>query len=63
MKENYLTRDTLLRKLKNRHDETAWQEFADLYLRYIRSVLYNMQIFPDSIDDITQTVLLRAWEK
>jgi RNA polymerase sigma factor (sigma-70 family) len=63
MSEEYFTRETLLLKLKNRHDEEAWVDFINTYKRYIKAVLRNMNLNSADIDDISQSVLLQAWKK
>ena len=39
MKDSYITRETLLVRLRNRYDEEAWLDFAATYKRYIDSIL------------------------
>ena len=63
MKDSYITRETLLIRLRNRHDEDAWHEFVLTYQKYIFAILKNMQLQGASQDDIAQAVLLKAWEK
>ena len=39
MSENLNTRITLIGRLRNRNDDSAWTEFADFYKAYIFAVL------------------------
>ena len=63
MKESYVTRETLLIRLRNQHDEDAWNEFVLTYQKYIIAILQNMQLQGSNQEDILQAVLLKAWEK
>ena len=62
MSTEYNTRETLLLKLKNRHDDLAWQEFSDIYHRFICSIIMKMGVAHSECDDIAQDVLLKAWK-
>ena len=57
------TRQTLIQKVKNKHDEHSWAEFAEIYRPYIARVLLNMNINAADCDDLIQKTLLVCWEK
>ena len=59
MTDNYLTRQTLLLKLQNQHDEHAWEDFFETYHKYIRAILWNMNVRESDSNDILQTVMLK----
>ena len=56
------TRETLIMRLRDQRDEASWQEFDNLYRGYIAAVLRNAGVPPDTIDDLLQDVLLKAWK-
>ena len=62
MPQNYNTRETLLLKLKNSHDDKAWQEFHSIYQGFIWSILIKMSIPQADQGDLVQDVLIKAWK-
>jgi RNA polymerase sigma-70 factor (ECF subfamily) len=60
-KDPWVTRESLLLKVKNKGDEEAWQEFSDYYLSFVQMVLDKLKIDADISNDISQEVLLRIW--
>lgn len=62
MSDTYLTRNSLIRKLKLNHSEDAWKEFLFFYKSFICSIIRAMGINEADIDDICQQVLLRVWK-
>lgn len=63
MSENYNTRQTLLLKLKDQRDDHAWNDFYETYYRYIRAILWNMNLKEADANDILQSVMLKIWNK
>jgi RNA polymerase sigma factor (sigma-70 family) len=63
MKEALLTRKTLLQKIRNREDKTSWDEFIEIYRRYIYVVARNMNLNHQDAEDVMQKTLLILWEK
>lgn len=61
--DKYVTRKTLLMRAKNRNDQDAWEEFVEVYRRFIYHVLNRMNVNENDFDDMVQEVLLRLWEK
>lgn len=61
--DKYVTRKTLLMRAKNRDDQDAWEEFVEVYRRFIYHVLNRMNVNDNDFDDMVQEVLLRLWEK
>ena len=57
------TRHTLIQRLKNQHDENAWQTFTDTYSSYIESVLVKVGMPKNEVVDLRQDILLKLWEK
>ncbi len=61
--DKYVTRKTLLMRAKNRNDQDAWEEFVEVYRRFIYHVLNRMNVNENDFDDMVQEVLIRLWEK
>ena len=59
----YKTRVTLLQKLKDNHDDSAWADFAYYYRNYIYNIARRMNFGHDDADEIVQLVLLKSWKK
>lgn len=60
---SYRTRVTLLEKLKDRHDDAAWADFAYYYRSFIFNIARRMRLSEDDSNEIVQLVLLRSWDK
>jgi RNA polymerase sigma factor (sigma-70 family) len=63
MNNSYNTRQTLIAKIKDQHDETSWEEFIRLYERYIYVVVMKMGVPVKDVEDVCQRILLVIWEK
>ncbi len=63
MKNNLKTRQTLLIRIRNQHDEKSWEEFIGYYQSYVFAVVTNMNISHHDAEDIVQSVMLKAWKK
>jgi len=61
MSEEYVTRHTLLAKARA-NDETAWEEFVDIYRNFIYHILDTMCPENTEIDDMAQVILLNLWK-
>jgi RNA polymerase sigma factor (sigma-70 family) len=62
-KENK-TRQTLLIKIRNQYDDSAWEEFISFYRPYVYRVIQNLRnINVTDREDIVQEVMLIAWKK
>lgn len=58
------TRQTLLIKIRDQYDDSAWEEFISFYRPYVYRVVQNLQnINSIDRDDIIQEVMLIAWKK
>jgi RNA polymerase sigma factor (sigma-70 family) len=58
----YRTRLTLMERLKNSGDEKSWDEFNEIYRRFIYSIVRSMYVEAHLIDDLIQDVLLSVWK-
>lgn len=61
MADTYLTRQTLLKKLKLRLDESSWDEFVLFYEPLIHSVIRRFGAHNTEVEDISQQILLKIW--
>ena len=59
----YKTRETLLQKLKNKHDDSAWEDFVFFYQKYIYYICRRMNLSHHDSEEIVQKVLMIAWRK
>ncbi|MCM8536568.1 MAG: RNA polymerase sigma factor [Lentisphaeraceae bacterium] len=59
----YVTNKTLIFRVKNKNDESSWNEFTENYRGYIHAVIRNMGVHQSEIEDLTQKTLLILWEK
>ncbi|MDD7984297.1 sigma-70 family RNA polymerase sigma factor [Lentisphaera marina] len=59
---SYRTRLTLMERLKNSGDEKSWDEFNEIYRRFIYSIVRSMYVEAHLIDDLIQDVLLSVWK-
>jgi len=62
-KNEWITRRTLLRRVKDSGDQDAWAEFAFYYRKYIYNVVKSMGLQHHDIEEVVQAVLLKAWSK
>ncbi|MDF7824659.1 RNA polymerase sigma factor [Pontiellaceae bacterium B12227] len=62
MDDQYNTRQTLIQRLKENHDEQSWEEFLRIYRPYILAVIRNMNIPEGDVDDIVQQVMIKLWK-
>lgn len=63
MLDDWLTRVTLLQRVKNQHDEKSWQEFVRYYEPYIYNILRRMPLNHHDAQDVAQSVNLKIWDK
>ncbi len=57
------TRQTLLEKIRDKHDENSWEDFVFYYKQYIYVVVRSMNLNHHDAEEIVQMVLLKVWEK
>ncbi len=62
-KDNYRTRETLLAKIKNKHDDESWEEFVYFYKNYIYIICRRMNLSHHDSEEIVQKVLMVAWNR
>jgi RNA polymerase sigma factor (sigma-70 family) len=59
----YATRKTLIRRVQDQHNDLAWEEFIDVYSRYVYSILIKMNVSESDSDEIHQQVMLNLWKR
>ncbi len=55
------TRLTLIERLRNQYDDSAWDDFSNTYKDYIYVVIIRMGFNPQDSEDLHQQVLLKLW--
>lgn len=63
MSEYEQTRHTLIERIRDQHNEIAWEEFVASYESYIYAIIRRMGISPEDSKDIHQDVVLNIWKK
>ncbi|WP_168442076.1 RNA polymerase sigma factor [Pontiella desulfatans] len=61
--DTYNTRQTLIMRVKNQHDDPSWEEFANIYRGYIYAVIRNMGIAESDREELVQQTLIKLWKK
>ncbi|MDZ8119999.1 RNA polymerase sigma factor [Pontiella agarivorans] len=61
MPDEWVTKQTLLQRARNRDDEEAWNEFVKYYTGFIHAVLRQMSFFSKDFDDVTQEIMVKIW--
>ena len=62
-KKSYQTRQSLLMRLRDSHDEASWEEFVSTYRNYILSIMNNLNVSHHDSEDLLQSILLKLWNK
>jgi RNA polymerase sigma-70 factor (ECF subfamily) len=57
------TRATLLQRVRNQHDEAAWNDFVLIYRNYVYAIIRRMNISDHDAEDLTQELMLNMWNK
>jgi RNA polymerase sigma factor (sigma-70 family) len=60
---DHFTRQTLLQKIKDVHNEDSWNEFVEIYRPYIYVIIKNLRVPTDEIEDHLQSTLVICWQK
>jgi len=63
MSDIYKTRLTLLKKIQDKDDQHAWQEFIDIYKKYIYAIIREVGIPVHDVEDILQRIMLSLWKR
>jgi RNA polymerase sigma factor (sigma-70 family) len=57
------TRQTLLERIRDKHDESSWEDFVYYYKQYIYVVVRSMNLNHHDAEEIVQMVLVKVWDK
>ena len=60
-KEQYTTRETLLERIRNQHDDKSWEDFVFYYRHYIYIICRRMNLNHHDSEEIVQKVLVKVW--
>lgn len=60
--DRWLTRETLLARIKDPDDTNAWEDFTACYESFIHAIVYKMNINANDRDDMVQNILLKVWK-
>ena len=63
MEDRYLTRKTLIQRVKRGDDEAAWEEFSSTYQPFLYSVIWCMNVPQDDIEELIQQLFVKLWKK
>lgn len=62
MSEEWVTKQTLLVRIKNKDDDQAWNEFVIYYESFIKKILRYLKVDLNDEEDLTQEILLKLWK-
>ena len=60
---DWKTRQSLLIRVKDKHDESSWEEFDSLYRPYIYTVIRRMGPEHEDAQELMQSILLAVWKR
>ena len=63
MPDPYKTRQSLLMTLVQNKKAGAWEEFSGIYRPFIAILLHSLKISENEIEDITQNIMVKLWNK
>jgi DNA-directed RNA polymerase specialized sigma24 family protein len=62
-RQEWMTRETLLKRVRRQHDQQAWEEFARYYQGYVHSIARRMGLSHHDAEETVQAVMLKCWQK
>lgn len=57
------TRRTLLKKIRDQHDDHAWSDFVFYYRSYIYNIIRRMGLNHHDAEEVVQQVVMKAWKQ
>jgi len=60
--KDYITRNSLLLRACDKENYKAWEDFIEVYRRFIYFLLRKMSISDNDIDDLFQRVSMHLWK-
>ena len=61
--EEWLTHETLIRRVRRQRDQKAWNEFVHYYQGYVYGIARRMGLNHHDAEEIVQAVMLKCWQK
>lgn len=62
MSDQWITKQTLIQRVQNPDDKSAWDDFVSYYKTFIEMVLNKSRISLNESDDLVQEILLKIWK-
>ena len=62
MSDQWITKQTLIQRVQNPDDKSAWDDFVSYYQTFIEMVLNKSRISLNESDDLVQEILLKIWK-
>ena len=59
----WMTRETLLNRVRRQHDEEAWKEFVYYYRGFVYIIASRMGLSHHDAEEVVQNVMLKLWKK
>jgi RNA polymerase sigma factor (sigma-70 family) len=60
--DEWQTRKSLLKRVKDPSDQRAWADFVAYYENFIYHILRRMELNTEDCDDLVQDILLKLWK-
>lgn len=58
----WVTRETLIRRVRRQRDQKAWEEFVYYYRGYVYGIARRMGLNHHDAEEIVQTVMVKLWK-
>jgi RNA polymerase sigma factor (sigma-70 family) len=62
LSDEWVTRKSLLMRVKDSSDEKAWDDFVAYYKNFIYHILHRIGMRSADIDDLVQEILIKLWK-
>jgi RNA polymerase sigma factor (sigma-70 family) len=61
--ESWVTRETLLNRVRRQYDEESWKEFVFYYRGYVYNIASRMGLNHHDAEEVGQDVMVKLWKK
>jgi len=58
----WVTRETLIKRVRRQRDQAAWEEFVYYYRGYVYNIGRRMGLTHHDAEEVVQTVMLKLWK-